>query len=191
MESINGQVILLLPTIIECNEIPDNRSQIPKSSVDLRYTHLKTIAHLIQEQEPKAPIIFLLDWDLIRIHKVRRQVNRLNNTPYNHKLDLVWVIVVNVCPRRMHESFSVNVFSMNAFERAHPTIFKPSPNISQANKRFGSNQTHRHPPRYLRKSVFDKEKGQQCYAVFQRAKEDNYLTPSIKDIVFVDGTEQE
>lgn len=48
-------------------------------------------------------------------------------------------------------------------------------------ERFGSNQTHSHSPRYLRKSVFDKERDHQGNAVFQQAKEDKYLTSSVKD----------
>jgi hypothetical protein len=54
---MDGQVSLSLPTLIKCNEILNNRSEILTPEAALYHAHLKPLAHLIPELEPKAPIM--------------------------------------------------------------------------------------------------------------------------------------
>lgn len=75
IESVDGKVILSLPSLLECNNIPDNRAEIPTPSAALYHSHLKPIAPFIPELYRDAPIMILLGRDIIRVHKVRRQVN--------------------------------------------------------------------------------------------------------------------
>lgn len=97
VEPIDGSVTLTLPTLIECNEIQDNRSEIPTPNVAANHTQLKNIAEHIPELDPQAPIALLLGRDIIRPHKVRSQVNGPHDAPFAQKLDQGWVIVGNVC----------------------------------------------------------------------------------------------
>ncbi|CAN2390438.1 zinc finger [Pristimantis euphronides] len=71
IESIDGQTRLSLPTILECNQIPDNRSEIPTSDIAVYHPHLKRIAHLIPKLDPEAQILLLLGRDILQVHKAR------------------------------------------------------------------------------------------------------------------------
>ncbi|KAL0172932.1 hypothetical protein M9458_033243, partial [Cirrhinus mrigala] len=61
------RVIHSLPTLIECDNIPDDRSEIPTPQVALHHPHLKVIAGQIPEIDPDAPIMMLLGRDIIKV----------------------------------------------------------------------------------------------------------------------------
>lgn len=137
VESMNGQVILPLPTLIECDQIPDDRSEIPTPQVALGHSHLQAIASHIPELDLEAPILLLLGRDIIRIHKVRKQINGPHNAPYAQLLDLGWVVVGNVCIGKVHKpDNSVNTFFTNTHENGRPSLFKPCPNLYNVRERF-------------------------------------------------------
>lgn len=71
-----------LPPLIECHEIPNNRSEIPTPTAVLHQPHLRHIAKHIPELDPDAEILLLLGRDVIRAHKVRQQVNGPHNAPF-------------------------------------------------------------------------------------------------------------
>ncbi len=110
VESLDGTVCIPLPSLIECNDIPNSRDEIPTPDVARGHIHLKSVAHLIPEQDPQAPIMLLLGRDIIRVHKVRKQVNGPHNLPYAQKLDLGWVIVGNVCLGNVHKPLTIRTF---------------------------------------------------------------------------------
>lgn len=83
--SLDGTVRIPLPSLIECNDIPNNRDEIPTPTAAL---HLKSVVHVIPDFDPQAPIMLLLVQDIIRVHKVHKQVNGSHNLPYAQKLDL-------------------------------------------------------------------------------------------------------
>lgn len=116
VESVDGQVCHLIPNLIKCSDIPDNRSEIPAPDMALPYLHLKIIAHLI-------PIMFLLGRDPIR-HADKS--TDPHNATYAQKLDLG-----NVCEGKIHKPLTVNAFYTNDLERAHPTFFESPTNIFQ------------------------------------------------------------
>lgn len=43
--SFDGKVSFPLPTLIECNAIPNNREEIPTAEVALHHPHLRAIAN--------------------------------------------------------------------------------------------------------------------------------------------------
>lgn len=60
VEPIDGSITLSLPPLIECNEIPNNCSEIPTPEVALNHTHLKHIARHLPELDPQAPYCALI-----------------------------------------------------------------------------------------------------------------------------------
>lgn len=60
VESLDGMTLLSLPTLIECDMIPDDRAEIPAPEVALHYPHLKPVAGKIPEIDPHAKILILL-----------------------------------------------------------------------------------------------------------------------------------
>lgn len=71
IEPVHGGVSLSLPTLIKCNEIPDNRSEIPTPNAARHHPHLKSITEEIPELDEKAQILLLLGRDILRVHKVK------------------------------------------------------------------------------------------------------------------------
>lgn len=72
VESVDGTVRIPLPSLIECNDIPNNRDEIPTPDVALHHAHLKSVAHLIPDIFSQAPIMLLLGRDIIRVHKAHK-----------------------------------------------------------------------------------------------------------------------
>lgn len=68
IESLDGQTVLHLPTLIECNEIPDNKDEIPTTEVVRCYSHLQDVADLIPTINFHAKTLFLLGRDIISVH---------------------------------------------------------------------------------------------------------------------------
>ncbi|CAE1242300.1 unnamed protein product [Acanthosepion pharaonis] len=75
VESLDGKNSLPLPSLVECDKIPNDRSGIPTPEAALHHPHLRKIAHLIPTVEPKTPIMLLLGRDILRVHKVRQHIN--------------------------------------------------------------------------------------------------------------------
>lgn len=86
MESIDGTVNFPLPPLTECNEIPNDTTEIPTPEGADHHHHLRQIADKIPPLEPAADILLLLGRDTIRAHKVRKQNNGPHNTPYEQKV---------------------------------------------------------------------------------------------------------
>lgn len=75
IESLDGSVVILLPLLIECQDIPNNRSEIPTPSTVVNQPCLKHVAKFIPELDQRAEILLLPGWDVLRAHKVREQIN--------------------------------------------------------------------------------------------------------------------
>ncbi len=75
VESLDNNVSLHLPTLLECNQIPNIRSEIPTPDAAHHFSHLRGIADEIPALDPDADILLLLGRDFIRVHKVRQQIN--------------------------------------------------------------------------------------------------------------------
>lgn len=86
VESLDGTVSIPLPTLTECKDIPNDRDEVPTPSAARHHDHLKSIAHLTQELDSNAQILMLLGRDIVRVHKVRKQISGPHNAPYAQKL---------------------------------------------------------------------------------------------------------
>ncbi|XP_015230161.1 PREDICTED: uncharacterized protein LOC107084717 isoform X2 [Cyprinodon variegatus] len=184
IESLDGNVRILLPSLIECNDIPNNRDEIPTPEVARHHQHLKSLAHLIPNIDPQAQIMLLLCRDLIRVHKVRKQLNGPHDLPYAQKLDLGWVIIGNICLGSNHMPQTINTFYTKTTETTRPTLFEPCPNVFCIKEKYSSEYIPTHP------SLFAEMDPECCAdhlgcAVFRQTKEDNQLAPSIQDALFM------
>lgn len=170
VESIDGKISISLPSLIECNEIPNNRDEIPTPNV-AHHAHLKSISHLIPKLEPEAPILLLLGRDIIRVHKVRKQINGPNHLPYAQKLDLGWVVIGNVCLGTVHTPPTVSTFHTYVGDRERPTLFKPCPNVFNIRERYSD-------------TLICENDHIGC-TVFRQTRNDNQVAPSIQDTSFL------
>ena len=130
IEPISGGNSFALPTLIECNEILNNRAEIPTPEVAMQHPHLRSIASQIPHLDPNTHILLLLGRDVLRAHKVRQHINGPNDAPFAQKLDLGWVLVGGMCLRNAHKP---NVYSAktNVLENGRPSLFTPYPSHIQ------------------------------------------------------------
>ena len=172
IEAANGEVSMALPTLIECNLIPNNREEIPTPEAATHYPHLKAIASKIPPLDPTAEILMLLGRDMIRAHKVRDQCNGPHNAPFAQRLDLGWVIIGDVCLRGAHKP-SVNTFRTSILENGRTSFLKPCESSIHVKERF----TGEHFTQPARDDL-----GQQ---LFSHTVEDNKLALSVEDETFL------
>ncbi len=100
LESLDGRT--KLPTLIECDMLPDYRTEIPSPEVARHYPHLRPVENQIPAVDPDAPVLLLLGRDILRVYKVREQIHGPNDAPYAQRLDLGWVIVGELCLGTAH-----------------------------------------------------------------------------------------
>ncbi len=100
VESLNGDTQLSLPTLIECDQIPNIREEIPTPDVARNHAHLHDIANLrFPKLNDQSEISILIGRDLIEAHHVLDQRIGPNRSPYAQKLSLGWVIIGETCLR--------------------------------------------------------------------------------------------
>lgn len=68
MESFYGKTHIPLPTLIECDRLPDDKSKIPMPEIARHYTHLKRVVDRIPALDPSAAILILLGRDIPGAH---------------------------------------------------------------------------------------------------------------------------
>jgi hypothetical protein len=69
VESLDGNIHIPLPTLIECDMLPDDRSEIQSPDAARHYPHLKHLADKGPVLDPEASILLLLGRDLIQVHR--------------------------------------------------------------------------------------------------------------------------
>ncbi|XP_036002193.1 uncharacterized protein LOC118565663 [Fundulus heteroclitus] len=137
LESVDGKVNIQLPLLIECDSVPDDRTEIPSPEIAQHHPHLRPVADKIQPVDHQAPILLLLGRDILRVHKVREQINGPNNAPYAQRLDLGWVIVGEVCSGKTHGQPEVNVYKTHTLDNGRASYFQPCPNIIHVKENYG------------------------------------------------------
>ena len=109
IESLDGHTMLKFPTLLECDQIPNDRNEIPTPDVAQHHTHLKDIAKHIPPLDNYANILLLLGRDIPEAHHVLDQRIGMLGSPYAHKLRLGWIIIGEACLGKTHQPDIVNV----------------------------------------------------------------------------------
>ena len=188
VESIDGVTKVKLPTLIECNNMPDDRAEIPTPESAQWHTHLRPIAHCIPPLDPKAQILLLLGRDILQVHKVREQRNGPSNTPYAQRLDLGWVVVGDVCLGSVHKPAAVTTYRTHVLDNGCPSLLPPCPNRFCVKEKF-SNKTQPDVSLACDTSIHDS-----CaigHAIFERSENDDKVGLSIEDRLFLDIVNRE
>lgn len=125
IQSLDGSTQFKLPTVIECNHIPHNRSEIPTPCVARSYPHLRDIAGSIPDLDDQCDTLLLIGRDLLEAHHVLDQRLGPKTTPYAQRLHLGWVIVGEACHNQTHIPEVVNVNKINILGSGRPSLFLP------------------------------------------------------------------
>lgn len=173
-----------LPTLIECNAIPNNREEIPTAEAALYHRHLKAIATEIPPLDPSADILLLIGRNLLRVHKVQEQINGRHNDPFAQKLDLGWVIVGDVCLGNAHKPSEVNALRTHVLGNGHPSYLTPcdsrfsvKEDLSLSQAKVISNQL---PSAHPHQRPTTANLGE---TVFCHTNKDNHLAHSVEDMM--------
>jgi hypothetical protein len=160
VQAIDGHQSFVLPTMIECNDIPDERSEIPTPEVANCYQHLVEVAKNIPSLDSNAQIQLLIGRDLPEAHHVHKQLVGPRDSPFAQKLSLGWVIIGDVCLGKVHRPNRVNVNKTHVLKDGRRTIFEPCQSSL-----------------LLKECEYD--------AVFKRAKDDDKIGLSVEDKMFL------
>ncbi|XP_061189704.1 uncharacterized protein LOC133197612 [Saccostrea echinata] len=125
IEPVSAEQKLYLPKmIIECDEIPNNRKEIPTPEVASAYQHLLDIRPFIPDLDQTAEILLLVGRDLIQAHHVIEQRLGPPDLPFAQKLHLGWTIIGEVCLGSAHRPNSIVVNKTHVLDNGRSTIFK-------------------------------------------------------------------
>ncbi|XP_035986523.1 uncharacterized protein LOC118560020 isoform X2 [Fundulus heteroclitus] len=183
VESINEQLSLPLPTLLECNDIPNNRSEIPTPQAASHHAHLQRIADKIPPLDSDADILLLLGRDVLRVHKVREQVNGPGDSPFAQKLDLGWVVVGDVCLDGVHRPTQVSSYKTFVLENGRASHLQPCNSQITVKETFTETPELSRSLRSFQASGCNVDSiGQQ---VFAHTPDDHKLAPSVEDIRFL------
>lgn len=185
VESVDGKICLDLPALIECDAIPNDRSEIPTPEAASHHAHLQAISHQIPALDPHTPIMLLLGRDIIRVHKVREQINGPHDSPYTQRLDLGWVIIGTVCLGGLHAPTTVNCLYTSTLESGRPSLFQPCPNRFTVKEKYNA-MPH---PEIFEPPIGNRD-GLGC-SVFQRTNMDESVALSFEDKAFLSLMDQE
>lgn len=172
-ESLDGQTTIPFPPLIECYDILDNQSDFPTPNAAQCHPHLVKVAKHIPEIDPTADILLLLGRDIIRVHKVREQVNGSHNASFAQCLDLGWVLVGQVCLGDAHKP-TVNTFKPTILDKGRPSLLQPCISflcIKEKNHGGGA-----------RDGISESKFKEEIVAVFDHTEHDNKLASSVENI---------
>lgn len=141
VESLDGEISAQLPTLIECDILPDDRSEIPTPEITKHHTHLKHLTDKIPPLDPNATILVLLGRDVPRVHKVRENYNGPHNPPYAQRLDLGWVIVGDVCLGGVHVPNDVSVYRTSMLPNGRTSRFESCTNTFLVKEKVFTSET--------------------------------------------------
>ena len=92
-----------MPTLTECNEIPNNREENPTPEDARAHTHLFQIANKILTLDKEAEVLLLVGREIPPLHKVQESRSGPRNASWGQFLDLGWKyleILGNLSTRR-------------------------------------------------------------------------------------------
>lgn len=193
VESLDGCIKVPLPSLLECDLIPEDRSEIPSPDVARHHSHLKAVADQIPLQDPQAHILLLLGRDILRLHKVRAQHNGPHDAPYAQRLDLGWVVIGDVCLGNVHKPAHVTVYKTNLLNNGRSSFLKPcSSNIHVKETLSGHKTQTSHLHKYPSNSpVQEADTDNLGSTVFNRTMDDDRPALSVEDERFLDIMDKE
>ncbi len=185
VRSLDGETQVSLPTLLECNMLPEDRDEIPTPEIARYFSHLEPVADKLPPFDTSAPILLLLGRDILSVHKVREQYNGPGNMPFAQRLDLGWVIVGEVCMGGVHKSETANVFRTNILQNGRTSFFPSCSKGIQVKEQFSTpiRQCQSTLPCYPITSFCADHLGDN---VFQKTPSDDKLSLSVEDGIFLD-----
>ncbi|XP_040209336.1 uncharacterized protein LOC120940491 [Rana temporaria] len=174
-----------LPTLIECDQLPNNREEIPTPEAARHYPHLSHIADYIPPLNKDVKILILLGRDVPRVHKIRELCNGPDDAPQAQKLDLGWVIIGEVCLDQSHKLLDVASYKTNV---AYRSMKCPLHHYVKERLDFKNEVPYQALQGINCKLTSQKDLGD---SVYQTTCDDNKIAPSVEDKEFIKIMDEE
>lgn len=127
--------------------------------------------------DAEAEILLLLGGDVLSAHKVWQQISGPHDAPFAQRLDLVWVVIGEVCLGNVHKP-TVNALKTHVLDSCRHFIFKPFASFMSIKETQPSfDRPSKSPERLLGQTVV-------------KRTEHNRLAPSRKDSLFLEIIEK-
>jgi hypothetical protein len=130
VESLDGSVRYALPTLIECDQIPDDKNEICTPDEARCHEHLVNVANYMPDFDENANIMLLLGRDIVEAHHVLDQVTGPAGAPFAQRLGLGWVVIGNLCLGQIHVQDTINVHKTHVLNNGRTSLFKPCDHVS-------------------------------------------------------------
>lgn len=131
VQSVHEDCQYELPITIECDDIPNERSEIPTPDVARFHYHLNSIVNELPPIEKDVNIELLIGRDVPEAHHVFHQITGPKKTPFAQKLGLGWVIIGDVCLGKVYRPDLVRVMKTSVLNNGRTTQFNPCENHFQ------------------------------------------------------------
>ncbi len=125
-----------LPTLVECDHIPQDKSEIPTPKIANRFSHLERIAGEIPPLDTDTKIQILIGRDAPELMKVRASINGPKGAPWAQKLDLDWTISGQVCLNTVGGAVHVTAYRTKASILPTRAEVAQCPNQFEIKERF-------------------------------------------------------
>ncbi|KAM9828295.1 uncharacterized protein ACBT44_021815 isoform 2-T5 [Syngnathus typhle] len=188
VESLDGNTQFPLPTLTECDMLPDDRTEIPSPEVARHHPHLEHLVDRIPAVDPSASILLLLGRDLIQVYKAREQCNGPRSTPFAQRLDLGWVIIEDVCLGRAHKT--TDVFRTSVLVSGRPSILSPCTSSLLVKEKIDGPEPP-HSFSSVSTSNYNNIVDSLNTTVFQRTQHNDKLSMSVEKELFLDLMDRE
>ncbi|XP_078380254.1 uncharacterized protein LOC144663213 [Oculina patagonica] len=174
-----------LPTLIECDSIPQDKREIPTPEMARRFPHLGEIANEIPPLDSSASIHLLIGRDAPELLKVREFRNGPKGAPWAQRLTLGWTITGQMCLDLAGGPVHARVCRTNVHSvREIPSL---EPHSSQSkSERF---ELVPCPNRFKIMGSLSEKEERLKENIFHTSREDNETSLSCEDRKFLDTME--
>lgn len=132
IQALDGSPPIELPPLLECDQIPNQRDEIPTPDVTKHYDHLEDLYDLIPTIKPNVEILLLIGRDVPSVHHVLDQrLGVTRDDPFAQKLRLGWTIIGDVCLDGRHAPKLTSVCKTSIMPSGRPSIMIPCGNDFQ------------------------------------------------------------
>ncbi|XP_062600197.1 uncharacterized protein LOC134261817 [Saccostrea cucullata] len=123
-----------LQSVIECDDIPNCREEIPTPDVARAYPHLADLATHIPELNDDADILLLIGRDHPDAHHVLTQRTGPHGAPFAQKLSLGWTVIGECCLDKVHVPTNIVTNKTHILPSGRSSTFPPCPSYIHVSK---------------------------------------------------------
>ena len=126
--SWDGSKETAVPLIVECDDIPNLRDEIPTPAVANCHPHLAGIAQYIPPIDPNAEILLLIGRNVPSAHIVFDQKLGPSNAPFAQQTSLGWAVIGETCLNGVHVPSVVTASKTSLLPNGRPSLLQPCEN---------------------------------------------------------------